>query len=229
ATVPSEPERADPHDWGRERWRRAVTAAEWHRVAPLLYCHVRAQQGVPRAVLRELEETYLANSARNLFIDAALRQALGALREADVPALLLKGAALVETVYDDPAQREMLDLDVLVPRAELRRAAAALEPLGYAAGGSEAAAHHAPALIGEQRIVAVELHHHIVIGGEGRRFDIDDLWRRARPAPDGTHLLPAPADLLLHVCLHFTRNRLGGSHGRRSTGGALSPIPDIAR
>jgi hypothetical protein len=31
------------------------------------------------------------------------------------------------------------------------------------------------------------------------------------------------------VCLHFTRNRLGGSYRRRQTGGALGQICDIAR
>ena len=45
----------------------------------------------------------------------------------------------------------------------------------------------------------------------------------------GPHLLPSPEDLLLHVCLHFTRNRLGGSYRRRQTGGALAQICDIAR
>ena len=34
---------------------------------------------------------------------------------------------------------------------------------------------------------------------------------------------------MLHVCLHFTRNRLGGSYQRRNTGGALGQICDIAR
>jgi hypothetical protein len=53
-----------------------------------------------------------------------------ALHAAGIPALLLKGAALVETVYPDPAQREMLDLDILVPGEQLDEASSVLTPLG---------------------------------------------------------------------------------------------------
>jgi hypothetical protein len=77
--------------------------------------------------------------------------------------------------------------------------------------------------------VAVELHHHIAMTDERAHFDIAGIWERARPSASGpAHLLPSAEDLLLHVCLHFTRNRLGGSHRRRATGGALSQLCDIA-
>jgi hypothetical protein len=152
----------------------------------------------------------------------------------------LKGAALVETVYPDPAQREMLDLDILVPPERIACATQALVPLGYRPLPSpdapprislqlEPHEHHGPALVGEEHLVAVELHHHITISGEGSRFELDEMWERARPAPFGPHLLPSPEDLLLHVSLHFTRNRMGGSYRQRQTGGALGQICDVAR
>jgi hypothetical protein len=34
---------------------------------------------------------------------------------------------------------------------------------------------------------------------------------------------------LVHVCFHFTRNRLGGSAHRRNTGGALAQVLDMQR
>jgi hypothetical protein len=134
----------------------------------------------------------------------------------------------------------MLDLDILVPSAQITQASRALEPLGYrpSPGGDmpteastqlEPDAHHAPALVGREQLVAVELHHHMTMPGEGNRFEIDQIWDRARPSSRGPHLLPSPEDLLLHVSLHFTRNRLGGSYRRRHTGGALAQICDIAR
>jgi hypothetical protein len=75
----------------------------------------------------------------------------------------------------------------------------------------------------------VELHRHIAISGEGNGFELDGFWQRARTGPDGRHPLPSAEDLLLHVCLHFTRNRLGGSYRHRHTGGALGQVCDIAR
>jgi hypothetical protein len=170
----------------------------------------------------------LANAARNLYIAAALRRVLDVLQSAEVPALLLKGAALVESVYPDPAQREMLDLDILVPGERLSAANAALAPLGYRPQ-TERFEHHDPPLVGKDRVVAVELHHHIVFTGEGKDFDIGDIWRRARPSANGGHLLPSAEDLLLHVCVHFARYRVGGGGYHRHTGGALGQISDIAR
>jgi hypothetical protein len=229
AVAPLAYARADFGGWDDELWTRALSVAGWHRLSPALHRYLASESAVPTAVRAGLEQAYLANAARSAFIDAALRAALAALDRAEVPAMLLKGAALVQTVYSDPAVREMLDLDLLAPAGRLDAARDALAGLGYRAADVAGPDHHAPALIGEDRMLAVELHHHITIAGEGVKFDTGELWDRAREAPGATHLLPAPEDLLLHICMHFTRNRLGGSHSRRSTGGALAQIYDIAQ
>ena len=236
AIAPASAPRADVRGWTPEHWRRALEVAEWHRLSPVLFHHLSAAATAPPEVLAELEQAYLANAARNLFIGASLRSVLAALAAAEIPAMLLKGAALIETVYPDPALREMLDLDLLVPLASLDAANAALTGIGYRpvgtgeAGPARLEHHHDPALVGEQGIVAVELHYHIAMESERAWIDMGDLWARARPAPAGpAHLLPSPEDLLVHVCFHFTRNRLGGSHRRRSTGGALGQLCDVAR
>jgi hypothetical protein len=241
AIVPLQAPRVDHSGWDAGQWGNALQAADWHRLSPLLFCHLEQERDVPAAVHSALERAYLAASARSLFIAEAQRRVLDALLADDIPALLLKGAALVETVYPDPAQREMLDLDILVPPEQIDRATQALTPLGYTPppqpDGPVATAttrlapddHHGPALVGAEQLVAVELHHHITIPGEGHRFDLDAMWRRSRPSSRGDYRLPSPEDLLLHVSLHFTRNRLGGSYMRRNTGGALAQISDVAR
>lgn len=241
AIAPRDVARTDHGGWSSDRWGRTLRIADWHRLSPMLFCHLAPGRGAPAPVRSALERAYLASSARSLFISDARRRVVGALVAAGIPALLLKGAALVETVYPDPAQREMLDLDVLIPKAQIAEASRALAPLGYRPSPTdddrsgrpstqlEPDAHHAPALVGREQLVAVELHHHLTIPGEGTRFEIDQIWDRARRSPRGPHLIPSPEDLLLHVSLHFTRNRLGGSYRRRQTGGALAQICDIAR
>ncbi len=234
AAAPRERPRVDHAAWDGACWGRALRAAEWHRLSPLLFCHLRDDADVPAAVRSALERAYLAAAARSLFLAQALREALSALAAAEVPVLLLKGAALLAHAYPDPAQREMLDLDVLVPAKRLGAANAALAAIGYGAVGAshesdaDHAVHHDPALVRDERLVAVELHHQIAIPGEGC-VDVGELWRAARPVAGARHLLPAPEHLLLHLCLHFTRNRLGGSHRRRHTGGALAQVCDVAR
>jgi hypothetical protein len=240
AIVPLDHPRGDYRAWDSTRWGRTLRVADWHRLSPLLFCHLESDPIAPAAVHRALERAYLANAARSLFIATTLQRVVDALRAADVPAMLLKGAALVETVYADPAQREMLDLDVLVPADRLEAANDALATLEYlprpvpgesaqTPNATEPHDHHGPPLVGEEHVLAVELHHHIAIAGEGERFDMDGMWLRARESRRGDHLLPSPEDLLLHVCLHFMRNRVGGNYVRRHTGGALGQICDIAR
>lgn len=226
--------------WDDERWDRVLALADWHRLSPLLHRHLDGGGGAPPRVVAALEERYFSNAARNLFVGASLRRVLEALAAADVPAMLLKGAALVESVYPEPAMREMLDLDILVPLARLDAANGALAALGYRRASAPRDArdmpawmrvnhHHDPALVDDQQIAAVELHHHVALADERTYFDITGMWRRAHPsASRPSHLLPAREDLLLHACLHFTRSRLGGSYDLAGSGGALAQLGDIA-
>jgi hypothetical protein len=243
--APGAAPRVDPRTWDPGRWGRLLDVADWHRLSPALFTTLRATEGVPAPVMSALERAYLANAARGMFIRDSVARVIGTLDEADVRSLLLKGAALVETVYPDPAEREMIDVDVLVPADQLDRAAAALTALGYShrvdpepavaqAQGEpvlvgSGSPHHVAALVGPGDLVAVELHHHIAIAGEGTGFGLEGFWARARNAMSTGHGVPSPEDLMIHVCFHFTRNRLGGSAGRRNTGGALAQILDIRR
>jgi hypothetical protein len=240
AIAPASSARVDHRRWDATDWERALRAARWHRLSPILFCHLRCADGVPDTVLESLERAYLENAARNLFVASAIARIVEALAAAHIPVMLLKGAALLGTVYaEDPARRELLDIDVLVPADRLAAANAALGGLGYrpAPGEGEAPTdlagrlehQHDPALVGSEGVVAVELHHHLTTAGEGLRFDIGEVWDRAHPAEgDGRHLMPGAEDLLMHVCFHFTRNRLGGSARRRGTGGALAQLADVA-
>ena len=239
AILPARPPRARLHGWGAGEWGRTLRIADWHRLSPVLHSHLSGRDGVPAAVATALQRAYLANAARAMYIQATLERVGEALAASGVEALLLKGAALIQSAYDDPGEREMLDLDLLVRDAQLPAATAALEPLGYRAQPSDDASaavaqlapreHHDAPLIGDQRLVSIELHRHIAITGEGRGFTMDGFWKRATRAADSRLHQPAASDLLLHVCLHFTRSRLGGSYSRRNTGGALGQICDIAR
>ena len=240
ALAPRGGSRVDYRHWGPARWESALAAAEWHRVAPLLFRHLDRTPYVPTWVTARLEERYLANAARNIFVTDELRRVLAALAAVDIPVMPLKGAALIEMVYPDPALRELFDLDLLVPVDRLAEAEAILLESGYeddpAAYGDEpspralrANDHHEAGLVHRTRVTAIELHRQITIAGEGKPFNVGEIWDRAEPsASQPTCMLPAPEDLLLHVTLHFTRNRLGGSAHLSLTGGALAQIADIA-
>jgi hypothetical protein len=62
-----------------------------------------------------------------------LEQALAALREVEVPHLLVGGVAAAFVCHPDPVARHVHDIDLLVPRQAWPAAARALAPLGFAA------------------------------------------------------------------------------------------------
>jgi hypothetical protein len=217
-----------------------LSLADWHRLSPALFTRLETRGGAPAAVMTALERAYLANTARMLFIRSTVERIVATLSEVGVPSLLLKGTALIETVYDDPAHREMLDIDLLVPDGCHETAREALAPAGYRPVAAEGAADspatrldlahlHDPVLVGSEQLTAVELHHHIATAREGSHFTVDGFWERSRINAETGHGLPSPEDLLLHVCFHFTRNRLGGQARNRNTGGALAQMLDISR
>jgi Uncharacterised nucleotidyltransferase len=242
AIAPLEAPRTDHRAWDPGRWGQLLNAADWHRASPALFTHLRGLDRVPAPVLTALERAYFANAAHSALIRETTARVTGTLEASGIRAILLKGAALIETVYDDPVQREMLDIDVLVPNKQLDAATAALSRLGYLPNpdsepeprhtGRSAIGevpHHGAALVGPDRLMAVELHRHIAVSGVERNFDLSGLWERARTVRKTNHEVPSPEDLLIHVCFHFTRNRLGGNAHRRNTGGALAQIMDIQR
>ncbi|RMD58556.1 hypothetical protein D6833_12800 [Candidatus Parcubacteria bacterium] len=60
-----------------------------------------------------------------------LDRVLAAFREAGIEAIVLKGAALIRTVYSHPAQRPMSDVDLLVCRKVLLKASKLVQAMGY--------------------------------------------------------------------------------------------------
>jgi len=98
-------------------WTRFWDLACRHSVTPLLHRSlppVAAGCPVPAGVLAQAEHAYSLNALRNALRYDALGALLQALRAANVPVIVLKGAALAERIYGDPALRVFGDVDLLV-------------------------------------------------------------------------------------------------------------------
>ena len=137
-----------------------------------------------------------------------LAELLTAFAHAELQVLPLKGAWLCETVYDDPAQRSMADLDLLVHADDRDASHALFRSLGYAAAtdtlhnpfaNDQSYRHPAHPL-------SVELHWHF--GTE--QFsdlplpDISSIWDRSQLADCCGHTVRAlsPADQVAHLVQH---------------------------
>jgi hypothetical protein len=207
--------------------------AEWHRLSGLLRRYLHAQDemvDVPAVVAEALRDSVQQITMRNLQRQAELRTVLEALAEADIPAMLLKGAALLEAVYPEVGLRPMADLDILVPRGAIHRAQAAVQLLGYDTVGGRIDVdaddkllrhhHHFPLM--KDGSVFIELHHHVLFDAPAS-FDISGYWARAVPGREPVpHLLPSPEDLFLHIAVHFTQDRISRGDA------ALGQLADLA-
>jgi hypothetical protein len=215
--------------------QRLLELAHWHRVVPLLWEHVRdhiGEEHLPDELNDHLRQAARDALARNLELEIERDRILELLAAEDIPVVLLKGAALVDTVYDHAGQRPMADLDLLVPNQSIRRAHALVEhELGYQVYGASLGRddeqrlrdhhHHFP-LLKHGGQVMVELHHRLF--DDRPDYEVESLWARAMPAAGPPpRLLPAPEDLFLHVAVHFAFDRI---HRGES---ALSQLADIAR
>lgn len=85
----------------------------------------RAEQlglSIPATCFAELSAGSRCVASKNASLERELERVLGVLNEADIPVMILKGAALTRTVYGRPVLRPMSDLDLLVHAADANRA-----------------------------------------------------------------------------------------------------------
>jgi len=100
------------------------------RLLPMVYRNLSGQDLGP-ADLGTVRGLYRQTWSRNRLAFRAAGDALEVFRANGIPALALKGAALAHIAYEEQALRPMNDIDILVHGRQLRRAVAALEPLGW--------------------------------------------------------------------------------------------------
>jgi len=107
--------------------------AQRHGLMPLLYqgLHLSNLLGqVPPSIAQKFKYAYyrtLSNNLRNLQAVEMLRNTL----PFDIPLLIMKGPALIEHIYVDPALRPMTDIDILVKPEHLHTLKACLQTQHY--------------------------------------------------------------------------------------------------
>ena len=189
-------------------WPALLRAATGHNLAPLLYHRLRAAGvQIPEAVRQPWQEAYLAVAADNIRRFYELGHALRVFHEAGIPVIALKGAHLAPLVYEKLALRPMCDVDLLVREGDLSRAEEQLRALGYRSdeinASNSADDFHLVYASAADRVI--ELHWAIEPLASPFRINVQDLWARAKSVTiaDAPALVLAPADLLLHLCLHL--------------------------
>jgi len=194
------------------QWAEVPVLAEKQGLGPLLYWHLKAA-GIapPLGVKRQLQGLYLRHRHANQIRSQALAEILSAFAQADIPARVLKGAALAWLIYPEPGLRPMRDIDILVPANQAREAQQILQRLGFNAPLPDPAQplpdkHLALASRRDDGLqVSVELHHNLCHAFEPLSVTMADLT--GPPLVFTVNGVPAqtlgPEDMLGHLSQHI--------------------------
>jgi hypothetical protein len=196
--------------FGDDEWDLVLRHGEWHNVLSLLSARLHAARvTVPAETAERLRRAYMTAAARNLRIKRQLDEIFAACAAERVAVMPLKGAALVDDVYQNLALRPMRDIDLLVRVEELGGFERIMFALGYGPRDRPSAAaereifHHLTPYRREGG-VRIEVHWTLELPTSPFDIDLEALWQRARRMTVAGHetLVLSPEDMLLHLSLH---------------------------
>ncbi|MGE0487976.1 MAG: nucleotidyltransferase family protein [Vulcanimicrobiota bacterium] len=200
AAFASEPELAR-QSWEQwlELFGHQVLDSDQTRLLPLLYRRLGAQ--VPGAGV--LKHCYRHAWSRSRQLRRQTVELVTELNQVGVVPILLKGAALANFVYPDPALRPMSDIDLLIAPADWEVAWQRLEQLGWRYWGWASHTYTFSDSEGHE----LDVHRYSVpecVWPEADR----EFWRRSREVDlEGARArILGPEDQLLHLTLHAVRS-----------------------
>jgi len=205
------PSSSAPH-WNEFEWVVAEASATLHGIAALLASRLRWRG--PDRWQEFLDSQARHTELRRDRIFGLLARADAVLRDAEVPAIALKGAALYGIGAYRDAVRPMADIDLLVRPDHISRAASALAPLGYTLGFTtwrhDTLVPLVPNLAGRigehiDNPINIELHSAIAERLPVSPVDITGLTFTKRVHP-GLNSYPSQAALMRHLLLHAAGN-----------------------
>ena len=117
------------------KWAYFFERAKSEGVLSLVYENLskidNTQLSVPADIWERLKNSYYTTAGRNILICQKLNTILTAFNQAGVKVILLKGIALIHTIYPNTALRPMHDIDILIKKEDLIKANEVLNSLGY--------------------------------------------------------------------------------------------------
>jgi hypothetical protein len=194
-------------------WDAVRDTVQREGIAPLLYAIARGRDLLPSAIEEEWRLAYFSNARRNLLLFHELARVLRELDARNIPAIVLKGVALAEAIYGNPAVRPMCDADVLVRCEDVPLALSALATLNYEAPHGEA--HAGDTLAYENEVLLrkagapdmiLEIHWSLFDSPYYQHnLALDWFWETATPLhiEDVSTRMLGPEAQLLHLCGHL--------------------------
>lgn len=190
-----------------------LARADFHGISALLAGTATDPSAMGSDVPGAIAEGLLMRRMQALFWEDEHRrmvaELLGALDAAGIASLLIKGTALAYTIYNEPAQRQRGDTDLVIREGDLARAAQVLAGRGFETEvvADEAVTVKERSFMRPGRLARhmIDLHWGVMNSIRlNQSFDFEDLYARARTAPRlcAEARIPCPVDALTIACVH---------------------------
>ncbi len=166
---------------------------------------------IPPEINRKLERLFLSNTACNISHLENLAQLVRKLNAENIPVIILKGAALCETIYPHTGIRAFCDLDILIHKKDTPQVIETLKQLDYSIFHTHAQ-HHFSAFRRSGRSLPLEVHWNLVNDASpfqkyAFKLSMDKLWQEAIPLKiSGTDALGlSPEHQLTYLSIHMLK------------------------
>jgi hypothetical protein len=167
-------------------------------------------QDLPEAARRQFANARIETHANAITLRFEADRVRRALAGLGIKIVLLKGAAYLRAGLPPARGRFSVDLDILVPAADIGRVEWTLINGGWEPAKMNAYdqhyyrdwMHQIPPLTHGVRGVELDVHHTIFPPVSGIRIDSETLLADATPVGDGLWVL-SPADMVLHTATHL--------------------------
>ena len=216
----------DPHQLTRIQalvrqpldWTYLVERATHHNILPLVDRQLQQidSSSIPSEVLAQIHANFDGNFQRNLYLTAELLKLSRLFETHQIPMLSFKGPILAQIAYGNLALRQFLDIDILVPEADVVRANQLLVDRGYQ---SQFALTESQQIVyaelrneqwfwHEEKQVCVDLHWSILPKHFSFTPDPHLLWLKTERVEFGSQSIDTltPEHLLLFLCAHGAKH-----------------------
>lgn len=208
----SDPQQAST--WTLAEWQLAVHQGRRLRLLARLARALEAADllgQVPEQPLRHLRAELHLSRWRTAALSWTQEQVGEALRPLGARAVLLKGAAYLAQELPNAPGRLPSDLDILLPREQLARAAELLQRAGWREKDLDEHdrryylewSHELPPMHHPVLPLELDVHHNILPATRRLRIDAARLFDAVRSVGNGPWAVLAPADQLLHCAAHL--------------------------
>jgi hypothetical protein len=184
--------------------QKAINKESTKALLPLLFSALRVHGiAVDNAFLTILRTATVREEVRTNTYRSICRNVLSALAAQEIPAILLRGAALADTVYAAPALRHSHDIDILSEPRHWDSIVTSLMSLGFVLRRKEASTD-CPKVVLEHRTRLPLVLHRNLFEIPFYNPDLSELWSRSqtRVIADVSARVLSPTDALLHLCGH---------------------------